>query len=115
MERNALIFFPERDILGDVMAWFPQAVRFGEIHDCRLTVVMNPNLTRLFKPVYPDIRFVADDETIETDGSLVFDLCYYDGSPEEMARIGSPYMAAHILGIEHVNEPPLIDIAPGGR
>ena len=109
------MLFPERDILGDVIAWLPQAVQYGKLHDCHLTVAMHPNLIRLFKPVYPNITFVAHDDPLEPRDYLVFDLCHFDGPVELMAKIGSPYIAAHILGIKHIDDPPLVHIASGER
>src|SRR5207302_4409894 len=59
--REVLIRFPV-DTLGDVIGWFPYAVRFKERHGCRLTCAMSARLIPLLRDAYPDIAFVTEQE-----------------------------------------------------
>jgi len=51
--------------LGDIMAWFPYATRFGDVHGCRLTCAMSGLLIPLLRNAYPAIRFVTHEELAE--------------------------------------------------
>ena len=59
--RDILIRFPV-DTIGDVLGWFPYAVKFKELHGCRLTCAMEARLITLFRDAYPDIAFITHDQ-----------------------------------------------------
>ncbi len=113
--KHALILFPDRGILGDVIAWFPQAVRFGQVSGLRLTVIMHERLIPLFRGAYPDIAFFTDHDPLPRIDYVAIDLCHFPGTTEEVTAVGTWYVAAHILGIEHVYNPPMVCVASGGR
>ena len=53
--RDVLIQFPV-GTLGDSIAWFSYAARFGERHPgCRVSCAVAPHVIPLFKDAYPDI------------------------------------------------------------
>ena len=59
--QDVLIRFPV-DTLGDVLGWFPCAVKFKERHNCRLTCAMEARLIALFRDAYPDITFITHEQ-----------------------------------------------------
>ncbi len=61
--RDVLIRFPV-NTLGDILAWFPYAVKFEQRHGCRLTCAMREELIPLFRDAYPYITFRADDQVV---------------------------------------------------
>ncbi|WP_240535807.1 autotransporter strand-loop-strand O-heptosyltransferase, partial [Bradyrhizobium sp. STM 3809] len=63
--RDVLIQFPVGTI-GDVIGWLSYAVKFKELHQCRLTCAMGEPLIALFGAAYPDISFVTH-EMIEAE------------------------------------------------
>ena len=52
-DREVLIQFPVGTI-GDTLGWFPYAVKFQKIHQCRLTCAMAERLIPLFRDAYPE-------------------------------------------------------------
>ena len=63
-DRDVLIQFPI-GTLGDILAWFPYAARFAEVHGCRLTCAMSGLIIPLLRDAYPAIRFVTHEELVE--------------------------------------------------
>src|ERR1700683_3667184 len=59
--RDVLLRFAV-DSLGDPLAWFPYAVKFKELHRCRLTCTMSNKIIALLRDSYPDITFVSEPE-----------------------------------------------------
>ena len=59
--REVLIQLPV-GTLGDPMGWFPYAVKFKELHGCRLTCLMSDKLIPLFRDAYPDIALATEEE-----------------------------------------------------
>jgi hypothetical protein len=59
--REVLIQFPV-GTLGDILAWFSYAARFGEVHGCKLTCAMSNAIIPLLRDAYPAIRFVTHEE-----------------------------------------------------
>jgi hypothetical protein len=51
--------------LGDILAWFPYAVRFGETHRCRLTRAMSLLIIPLLRGSDPGIDFVTHEQVTE--------------------------------------------------
>lgn len=60
-DRDVLIQFPV-GTLGDVLAWFPFAARFADVHGCRLTCAMSGLIIPLLRDAYPHVRFVTHEE-----------------------------------------------------
>ena len=63
-DREVLIQFPI-GTLGDILAWFPYAARFAEVHGCQLTCAMSGLIIPLLRDAYPTIRFVTHEELVE--------------------------------------------------
>ncbi|MDR5748207.1 autotransporter strand-loop-strand O-heptosyltransferase, partial [Caballeronia sp. LZ029] len=60
-DREVLIQFPV-GTLGDLMGWFPYAVKFQRKHGCRLTCSMSALIAPLFRRAYPEIKFITPEE-----------------------------------------------------
>lgn len=59
--KKVLIKFPV-GTLGDIIAWFPYAQVFKYKHDCEVYCAMAPELAELFRPSYPELRFIGPEE-----------------------------------------------------
>ncbi len=118
--QEVLVKFPV-GTLGDVLGWFPYAVRFAGQHGCRLTCSMAPGLIGLLADSYPDIRFVPPDE-LDTS---VFYASYYLGlffgddegcyQPADFRLVGLHRTAAHILDVDDQEEPVRIRLPDDSR
>jgi autotransporter strand-loop-strand O-heptosyltransferase len=123
-DREVLIQFPV-GTLGDILAWFPYAARFGEVHGCRLICTMSPLIIPLLKDAYPDIRFVTHEEVASeqlADKSyasyclgLFFDDAEHIWQPTDFRHVGLHRTAGYILGVDPTEEPPLIALPDEGR
>jgi autotransporter strand-loop-strand O-heptosyltransferase len=119
-EREVLINFPVGTV-GDIIGWFPYAVKFKERHGCRLTCAMGDNLIPLFRDAYPDITF-APHEEVKTERfyatysiGLFFDdkECVYQ--PCDFRLVGLHRTAGYILGVDPREVPPRIAIPDDTR
>jgi len=114
-DRDVLIQFPV-GTLGDVLAWFPYAARFGEVHGCRLTCAMSGLIIPLLRDAYPAIRFVTHEESAEQDlaalayatycPGLFFDDKEFVNQPTDFRHVGLHRTAGYILGVDPAEEPP---------
>jgi autotransporter strand-loop-strand O-heptosyltransferase len=117
--REVLIRFPV-ETLGDTISWFPYAVKFQELHGCRLTCAMSDTLIPLFRDTYPGITFVSPEQVDNTrfyatykvvlyfKEGLIYD--YKDRVPCDFRFVGLQRAAAYILGVEPTETPPRIAI-----
>jgi len=115
--RDVLIQFPV-GTLGDILAWFPYAARFGEVHSCRLTCAMSSLIIPLLRDAYPNIRFVtheevADRKLAETAYAtyclgLFFDDAACVFQPTDFRQVGLHRTAGYILGVDPAEAPPRI-------
>lgn len=113
--KDVAILLPE-GTLGDTIGWFPYALKFQEIHKCRLTVVMGKALKELFSPLYPSVKIICKDEFSPFAGD--FYATYYiglfffddkrDWQPEDFRSVGLHRTAAYILGVSPEEVPPLV-------
>ena len=113
--RDVLIQFPV-GTLGDIMAWFPYAARFAEVHACRLTCAMSPLIIPLLRDAYPTIRFVTHDELAEQklpetvyatySLGLFFDDTDNVFQPTDFRHVGLHRTAGYILGVDPTEQPP---------
>jgi autotransporter strand-loop-strand O-heptosyltransferase len=113
--RDVLILFPV-GTLGDVLAWFTYAARFGETQGCRLTCAMSGLIIPLLRDAYPDIRFVTHEEAVEQRLAetvyatyalgLFFDDIECNFQPTDFRHVGLHRTAAHILGVDPAEAPP---------
>ena len=119
-----LIQFPV-GTLGDVLAWFPYAARFGQAHGCRLICAMSPVLSALLAGAYPDIRFVSHAQ-VESEKlaevayatyclGLFFDDTDFRFQPTDFRQVGLHRTAGYILGVDPVEEAPRLTLADDSR
>ena len=123
-DREIMIQFPI-GTLGDILAWFPYAARFGEVHGCRLTCAMSPLIIPLLKDAYPNIRFASHDEVAaeklaeKAYASYSLGLFFDDGEhiwqPTDFRHVGLHRTAGYILGVDPTEDPPKIGIPDEGR
>ena len=121
--RDVLIQFPV-GTLGDILAWFPYAARFAEVHGCRLTCTMSGLLIPLLRDAYPAIRFVTHEELIEQQIAatvyatynlgLFFDDAENVFQPTDFRHVGLHRTAAYILGVDPAEEAPRLGLRDEG-
>ena len=114
-DQNVLVQVPV-GTLGDILAWFPSAVRFAEVHGCRLTCAMSALIIPLLKDAYPAIRFVTpeavtEEKLVDTfyatySIGLFFDDEAFDWQPVDFRHVGLHRTAGYILGIGPVEDQP---------
>jgi autotransporter strand-loop-strand O-heptosyltransferase len=122
--REILIQFPI-GTLGDILAWFSYAARFGEVHDCRLTCAMSELLIPLLRPAYPKIRFVTHEELAEQNlpekvyatynMGLFFDDKDNVFQPTDFRHVGLHRTAGYILGVDPTEEAPRVALSDESR
>jgi autotransporter strand-loop-strand O-heptosyltransferase len=122
--REVLIRLPV-DTLGDVLGWFPYAVKFKERHGCKLTCAISHKLHPLFQNAYPDISFITEQEiqperyyaaytiAVYFKEGAVYD--YKDKVPCDFRRVGLHRAAGYILGVDPTEVPPRISIPDQSR
>jgi autotransporter strand-loop-strand O-heptosyltransferase len=107
--RDVLIQFPV-GTLGDILAWLPYAIRFGETKGCRLICAMSSVLADLLRPAYPEIDFVTHEEVVERRlqdrayATYCMGLFFEDTAniwqPTDFRQVGLHKTAAYILGVD---------------
>jgi autotransporter strand-loop-strand O-heptosyltransferase len=122
-DQEILIQFPI-GTLGDILAWFPYAPRFAEMHGCRLTCAMSELLIPLLRDAYPQIRFVTHEELIEQKLpetvyatyclGLFFDDKECVHQPTDFRHVGLHRTAGYILGVDPAEEAPRLALADDG-
>jgi autotransporter strand-loop-strand O-heptosyltransferase len=118
-ERAVLVQFPI-GTLGDIMGWFPYAVKFQERHGCRLTCAMSGLLIPLFRDAYPDITFVTHEEVRPElfYASYCIGLFFDDDErlwqPCDFRLVGLHRTAGYILGVDPREMPPLLGVPDTG-
>jgi autotransporter strand-loop-strand O-heptosyltransferase len=112
-DREVLIQFPI-GTLGDLVAWFPYAVKFQAQHACRLTCAMSALIIPLFRDAYPDITFVTHEE-VEPEQfyasyriGLFFDDKDNIWQPCDFRLVGLHRTAGYILGVDPEEYRPLL-------
>ena len=119
-DRDVLIQFPIGTI-GDLIGWVSYAVKFKELHNCRLTLSMGAALIPLFRDAYPDISFVTHEEVrperyyATYSVALFFDDNEFVHQPCDFRQVGLHRTAGHILGVDLAEAPPRIALADDSR
>ncbi len=118
-DREVIVQFPI-GTLGDIMAWFPYASRFGEVHGCRLICAMSGLIIPLLKDAYPAITFVSHEEMVEQklverayatySLGLFFDDKDCLWQPTDFRHVGLHKTAAYILGVDSKEQAPRIHV-----
>ncbi len=118
--RDVLIQFPV-GTLGDVLAWFPFAARFADVHRCRLTCAMSGLIIPLLRDAYPQIRFVTHEEVrpelyyATYYMGLFFDDADNTWQPCDFRHVGLHRTAAYILGVDPAEQSPLLALPDESR
>jgi autotransporter strand-loop-strand O-heptosyltransferase len=118
--RDVLIQFPIGTI-GDLIGWISYAVKFKELHDCRLTLAMGAALIPLFRDAYPDVAFVTHEEVqperyyATYSVALFFDDHEFVHQPCDFRQVGLHRTAGYILGVDLAEAPPRIALADDRR
>ena len=123
--RDILIQFPI-GTLGDSIAWFSYACRFGAAHPgARVTCAMSTLLIPLFRDAYPEINFVPPEEVTSQKlnetayASYCLGLFFTDGAcewqPVDFRHVGLHKTAAHILGLDPLEMAPRIALLDESR
>ena len=118
--KKVLIQFPV-GTLGDLIAWFPYAVRFQELHGCKLTCSMGPAIIPLFKGSYPEIDFRVPDDVKTSDYYATYNIGLFFNDienrlqPIDFRHAGLHRTAANILGVDDAEAPPKLDLSDAQR
>lgn len=123
-QQEVLIRFPV-ETLGDVIGWFPYAVKFGQLHGCKLTCVMAARLIELFRAVYPDINFITDEQLNPDRYYATYTIAVYflkgaiydhtDRVPCDFRRVGLHRAAGYILGVDPTELAPRVALTDQSR
>jgi len=119
-QHEVLIQFPV-GTLGDLVAWFPYAVKFQRQHGCRVTCAMAQPMIALFARFYPEIEFVTPEEVDPARYYATYNIgLFFDdeqnfNQPCDFRLVGLHKTAAYILGVEPDEAPPAIDITDDSR
>jgi autotransporter strand-loop-strand O-heptosyltransferase len=119
-DRDVLIQFPV-GTLGDLMGWFPYAVKFQRKHGCKLTCAMSGLIAPLFRRAYPEIEFVTHEEVkaeryyATYNIGLFFDDEAHTHQPADFRHVGLHRTAGHILGVDPEEMRPDVVLADDGR
>jgi autotransporter strand-loop-strand O-heptosyltransferase len=122
--RDILIQFPV-GTLGDIMAWFSYAARFGAVHGCRLICAMSELIIPLLRDAYPTIRFVTHEELLALEMreaayatyslGLFFDDADCVFQPTDFRHVGLHRTAGYILGVDPSEEAPRLALPDESR
>jgi autotransporter strand-loop-strand O-heptosyltransferase len=120
VDREVLIQFPV-GTLGDVLAWFPYAARFAEVHGCRLTCAMSKLILPVLQGAYPHIMFIPHEE-IRPERfyatycmGLFFDDQDNTWQPSDFRHVGLHKTAASILGVDAAEQAPMLVLPDESR
>jgi autotransporter strand-loop-strand O-heptosyltransferase len=112
-DRPILVQFPV-GTLGDIMGWFPYAVKFQEQYGCRLTCAMSELLIPLFRDAYKHITFVTHEQVDSTQFYATYSIgLFFDDAdcvwqPCDFRLVGLHRTAGYILGVDPEEMPPRI-------
>jgi autotransporter strand-loop-strand O-heptosyltransferase len=118
--REVLIQFPV-GTLGDLVGWFPYAVKFKEQHRCRLTCAMSALIIPLFRDAYPDITFMTHEEVEPMRFYATYRIgLFFDDSeniwqPCDFRLVGLHRTAGFILGVDPEERRPLLALPDDTR
>ncbi|MGZ5052733.1 MAG: autotransporter strand-loop-strand O-heptosyltransferase [Methylobacter sp.] len=118
--REVLVQFP-CGTLGDIIGWFPYAVKFQQDQNCRLTCAMAEWVIPLFRDAYPNISFVTHEQ-VNPEAfyatyriGLFFDDDAHILQPCDFRLVGLHRTAGYILGVDPTEQPPRIGLQDDSR
>jgi autotransporter strand-loop-strand O-heptosyltransferase len=118
--REVLVQFPV-GTLGDIMGWFPYAVRFQQDHGCKLTCAMSELLIPLFRDTYPHIEFATHEQVDAAKFYATYSIgLFFDDKecvwqPCDFRLVGLHRTAGYILGVDPEEMPPQVVIEDASR
>jgi autotransporter strand-loop-strand O-heptosyltransferase len=122
--KDVLVQFPV-GTLGDILAWFPFADRFQQVHGCKLTCALSGLIIPILQGAYPNITFVTHEALVERKLSETFYATYSMGlffddkennwQPTDFRLVGLHRTAAYILGVDPTETPPRLRISDDAR
>jgi autotransporter strand-loop-strand O-heptosyltransferase len=119
-DEEVLIQFPV-GTLGDIVGWFPYAVRFQQDHGCRLTCAMSELLIPLFRDAYPHITFVTHEQVDPSKFYATYSIgLFFDDAdcvwqPCDFRLVGLHRTAGYILGVDPEEMPPKVVLKDTSR
>lgn len=119
-DQDVLVQLPVGTI-GDTVGWFPYAVKFQRLHNCRLTVAMAAPLIPLFATAYPEITFVVPEDVKAEKFYATYNVgLFFDDEacvlqPVDFRHVGLHRTAGYILGVDPKEEPPKIVLEDESR
>lgn len=103
--------------LGDSIAWFSYAEPFMLKHNCKLTVCMDPDRSRLFRGQYPAFGWGQEHAWKTTPYYAVYHMGIFSpdnencSQPEDFRMKGLHHNAAAILGLPEKDNPPRVGVS----
>ncbi|MCQ2396499.1 MAG: autotransporter strand-loop-strand O-heptosyltransferase [Lentisphaeria bacterium] len=105
--------------IGDSIGWFSYVERFQQKHRCNLICVMTPWIASLVKKQYPNITFIAPEETVKYRPYASYYMGLFfkgdvDNQPIDFRYIGLHRTAGYILGLDGTDLddlPPRFDLS----
>ncbi len=119
-DREVMIQFPV-GTLGDIMGWFPYAVKFQRAHGCKLSVAMADWLIPLFAGAHPHIEFLTHEQVkaeryyATYNIGLFFDDEQHIHQPCDFRLVGLHRTSGYILGVDPSDEAPALSYADDTR
>jgi autotransporter strand-loop-strand O-heptosyltransferase len=119
-DRDVIVQFPV-GTLGDILGWFPYAVKFQRATGCRLSVAMADWLIPLFRDAYPEITFLTHEEVQPERYYATYNIgLYFDDDanihqPCDFRLVGLHRTAGYILGVDPAEEPAKVVIPDDTR
>lgn len=113
--KDVLVQFPV-GTLGDTVGWFPYAIKFQELHSCRLTCAMAERLIPLFQDAYPGIRFLTHEQVDPAHYYATYSIgLFFDDEarihqPCDFRLVGLHRTAGYILGVDPTEVPPRVAV-----
>jgi autotransporter strand-loop-strand O-heptosyltransferase len=119
-DREVLIQFPV-GTLGDSLGWVPYAIKFKELHNCRLTCALGEKLIPLLSSAYRDVTFIPHEEVKPERYYATYSMGLFfddkDGmhQPCDFRHVGLHRTAGYILGVDPTEIPPRLKLEDRSR
>jgi autotransporter strand-loop-strand O-heptosyltransferase len=99
--------------LGDIMAWFPYAREFQKKHGCQVYCSMSEEIAGLFKPAYPDIKFIKPETVPDNCYATYYMGIFFPANdrnhqPVDFRIVGLQKNIAYLLGLDALEHRPIL-------